>query len=54
VPVWFGSTMAMLAATVLAVVAGRALTARVSTGTLRTIGAAAFAVVGLATLASAL
>jgi putative Ca2+/H+ antiporter (TMEM165/GDT1 family) len=54
VPVWIGSTMAMLASTVLAVVAGRALTARVSTGTLRTLGAVAFAVVGLATLGSAL
>jgi len=54
VPVWIGSTMAMLASTVLAVVAGRALTSRVSTRTLRTIGVVAFAIVGLATLASAL
>jgi Ca2+/H+ antiporter, TMEM165/GDT1 family len=54
VPVWIGSTLAMLASTVLAVVAGRALTAKVSPRTLRSVGAAAFAVVGLATLASAI
>ena len=54
VPVWVGSFAAMLAATALAVLAGRSLTSRISPGTLRTIGAVAFAVVGVATLASAL
>ena len=53
VPVWIGSTAAMLAATVLAVVAGRSLMSRVSARTLRTVGAAAFAVVGSATLIGA-
>jgi putative Ca2+/H+ antiporter (TMEM165/GDT1 family) len=52
-PVWLGSTLAMLSATALAVVAGRGLTARVPPRVLRSIGAAAFAVVGLATLAGA-
>jgi putative Ca2+/H+ antiporter (TMEM165/GDT1 family) len=54
VPVWIGSTAAMLASTVLAVVAGRALTSRVTPRVMRTIGAAAFAVVGVATLIGAL
>lgn len=53
VPVWVGSTLAMLAATTLAVVAGRQLTGRVSPDLLRRIGAVAFAVVGVATLAGA-
>ncbi|MET0727838.1 MAG: TMEM165/GDT1 family protein [Acidimicrobiales bacterium] len=53
VPVWIGSVAAMLAATALAVLAGRALMSRVSPKTLRTIGAIAFAVVGIATLFSA-
>ena len=52
VPVWIGSILAMLAATTLAVVAGKALTRRVKPDTLRRIGAVAFAVVGLLTLAS--
>ena len=51
--VWVGSSAAMLAATALAVVAGRSLTSRVPPRVLRTIGAVAFAVVGVATLAGA-
>ncbi len=51
--VWFGSTAAMLAATALAVLAGRSLTGRVSPRLLRTIGAVAFAVVGVVTLVGA-
>ena len=53
VPVWVGSALAMLAATALAVVAGKALVRRGSERTLRMVGAAAFAVVGLATLVGA-
>lgn len=53
VPVWLGSFGAMLAATALAVLAGRALTTRVLPHTLRRIGAGAFAFVGVLTLASA-
>jgi len=53
VAVWIGSFAAMVAATALAVVAGRSLTARVSPATLRRTGAAAFAVVGVATLVGA-
>ena len=53
VPVWVGSFAAMLAATALAVVAGKALTTKVPARTLRRIGAVAFAVVGVATLGSA-
>ncbi|MGQ0430775.1 MAG: TMEM165/GDT1 family protein [Microthrixaceae bacterium] len=53
VPVWLGSSAAMLSATALAIVGGRALAARVRPGTLRRIGAIAFAVVGAATLAGA-
>jgi Ca2+/H+ antiporter, TMEM165/GDT1 family len=53
VPVWIGSFCAMFAATALAVLAGRALMTRVSATTLRTIGAAAFALVGVGTLAGA-
>ena len=53
VPVWIGSFGAMLAATSLAVLAGRSLTSRVSPTTLRTVGAVAFAIVGVATLVSA-
>jgi Ca2+/H+ antiporter, TMEM165/GDT1 family len=51
--VWIGSSAAMLAATALAVLAGRSLTGRVSPRLLRTIGAAAFAVVGVVTLVGA-
>lgn len=54
VAVWVGSTGAMLAATALAVVAGKALTTRVAPRTLRRIGAVAFAVVGVATLGTAI
>ena len=54
VPVWIGSFGAMVASTVLAVLVGRSLTARVRASTLRTVGAATFAVIGLVTLASAL
>jgi putative Ca2+/H+ antiporter (TMEM165/GDT1 family) len=53
VPVWIGSFAAMLAATALAVVAGKALMRRVQSRTLRMIGAVAFAVVGVLTLAGA-
>ena len=53
VPVWIGSFAAMVAATALAVLAGRWLTTRVAPGTLRRVGAGAFAVVGIATLAGA-
>lgn len=53
VPVWVGSFAAMLAATTLAVVAGRSLTRRVRPATLRRVGAGAFLVVGLLTLATA-
>jgi putative Ca2+/H+ antiporter (TMEM165/GDT1 family) len=53
VPVWVGSFAAMLAATALAVVAGKALTTKVPPRTLRRIGAAAFAIVGLLTLGGA-
>jgi putative Ca2+/H+ antiporter (TMEM165/GDT1 family) len=53
VAVWIGSFAAMVAATTLAVVAGRSLTTRVRPGTLRRIGAAAFAVVGVLTLVGA-
>ncbi len=53
VPVWVGSFAAMLAATALAVIAGKALTTRVPPRTLRRIGAIAFAVVGTLTLLGA-
>ena len=53
VPVWVGSFGAMVAATALAVLAGQLLTRRVRPRTLRQLGAVAFAVVGVATLASA-
>ncbi len=53
VPVWLGSFAAMLAATALAVIAGKALTTRVPPRTLRRIGAIAFAVVGTLTLLGA-
>lgn len=52
VPVWVGSFGAMVAATAVAVTAGRALTRRVSPDLLRRIGAGAFAVVGVGTLVS--
>ncbi len=53
VPVWIGSFVAMLAATALAVLAGRALTRRVPPRVLRRAGAVAFFVVGALTLATA-
>jgi Ca2+/H+ antiporter, TMEM165/GDT1 family len=53
VPVWVGSVCAMLAATALAVVGGRAILARIHPRTVRRVGAIAFALVGVATLASA-
>lgn len=53
VPVWLGSFAAMLLATALAVVAGRALTRRVPTAVLRRLGAIAFLVVGALTLLTA-
>ena len=53
VGVWIGSFAAMLTATALAVVAGRALTRRLSPAALARAGAVAFAVVGVATLVSA-
>ncbi len=53
VAVWIGSLFAMLAATALAVVAGKALTTRVPPSTLRRIGAVAFAIVGTLTLVGA-
>ena len=53
VPVWIGSFAAMLAATALAVLAGRNLTRRVRPPTLRKVGALAFLVVGVLTLATA-
>ena len=53
VTVWIGSLGAMLAATALAVVTGKALTTRVSPRTLRRFGAVAFAVVGMLTLLGA-
>ena len=53
VAVWVGSFAAMVAATALAVVAGRSLTTRIAPGTLRRIGAAAFAIVGIVTLVGA-
>ncbi|MEQ1787689.1 MAG: TMEM165/GDT1 family protein [Acidimicrobiales bacterium] len=53
VPVWIGSFAAMLAATALAVLAGQSLMRRIRPATLRRIGATAFAVVGVVTLAGA-
>ena len=53
VPVWIGSFGAMLAATAMAVLAGQLLTKRIRPDTLRRIGAAAFAAVGIATLGRA-
>ena len=52
-PVWVGSTAAMLIATTIAVLAGAQLATRIPADALRRIGAIAFAVVGVATLASA-
>ena len=54
IPVWIGSAIAMLSATALAVVAGKALMTRISPTALRTVGAVAFAVVGVLTLGSAI
>jgi putative Ca2+/H+ antiporter (TMEM165/GDT1 family) len=53
VPVWLGSFAAMAAATALAVLAGRALSGRVSPEALRRAGAVAFVLVGVLTLATA-
>jgi len=53
IPVWVGSLAAMLAATALAVLAGRRLTRLVAPATLRRVGAVAFLVVGVATLVGA-
>jgi putative Ca2+/H+ antiporter (TMEM165/GDT1 family) len=54
VPVRVGSLGAMLAATALAVLAGQSLLKRVRPGTLRRVGAVAFAVVGTVTLVGAI
>jgi putative Ca2+/H+ antiporter (TMEM165/GDT1 family) len=53
VPVWIGATLGLFGATVLALVAGRALAERISERTLSRIGAVAFALVGVVTLVSA-
>ena len=53
VPVWVGSFAAMLAATALAVLAGRALTRGVPASALRRLGAIAFVLVGALTLLTA-
>ena len=53
VPVWIGSFAAMVAATTIAVVGGKAIMRRVDPRTVRRVGAIAFAVVGVATLVSA-
>jgi putative Ca2+/H+ antiporter (TMEM165/GDT1 family) len=53
IPVWIGSFAAMLAATALAVLAGRSLMKKVQPSTLRKIGAVAFLIVGVATLVGA-
>jgi putative Ca2+/H+ antiporter (TMEM165/GDT1 family) len=53
VPVWIGSFAAMLSATALAVLAGQSLTRRLPPGLLRRLGAGAFAIVGVVTLATA-
>jgi putative Ca2+/H+ antiporter (TMEM165/GDT1 family) len=53
VPVWIGATLGLFGATVLALVAGRALAERISERTLSRIGAVAFALVGVATLVAA-
>jgi putative Ca2+/H+ antiporter (TMEM165/GDT1 family) len=54
IAVWIGSTLAMLTATTVAVIAGRALTRHVSQRGLQLVGAIAFLAVGTATLAGAL
>jgi Ca2+/H+ antiporter, TMEM165/GDT1 family len=51
---WVGATLGLLAATVLALVAGRALASRVSSRTLARVGAGAFAAVGTITLVAGL
>jgi len=53
VPVWIGSFAAMVSATALAVLAGQAISRRVPARRLRQAGAVAFAIAGVATLASA-
>ena len=50
VPVWIGATLGLFGATVLALVAGRALAERISERTLSRVGAVAFALVGVVTL----
>lgn len=52
-PVWFGATLGLFGATLLALVAGRALAERVSERVLSRIGAVAFALVGVFTLVNA-
>lgn len=49
-PVWLGATLGLLAATALALAGGTWLQRRVSTRTLRRVGAAAFLVAGVITL----
>ena len=53
IPVWIGSFAAMLSATALAVLAGQSLMRHVAPRTLSYFGAAAFAIVGVVTLAGA-
>jgi Ca2+/H+ antiporter, TMEM165/GDT1 family len=53
IPVWIGSFAAMMSATALAVLAGQSLMGHVAPRTLSYVGAAAFAIVGVATLTSA-
>ena len=52
-PVWIGASLGLFGATLLALVAGRAIAERVSERTLSRIGAVAFAAVGVFTLVSA-
>jgi putative Ca2+/H+ antiporter (TMEM165/GDT1 family) len=52
-PVWIGATLGLFGATLLALVAGRALAERISERTLSRLGAVAFALVGVVTLVSA-
>ena len=53
IPVWIGSFAAMVAATALAVVGGKAIMRRIHPRTVRRVGAVAFALVGVATLTTA-
>lgn len=52
-PVWIGATFGLFGATMVALVAGRALAERISARTLARIGAIAFALVGAFTLLTA-